>query len=163
MENEKIFKTKSGFCHITSDKIILTRDGLIGNISKIVVGNGIVKILIFYSGLALFMFYIAYTYFQNKEKGSAMLFSLFGFFLGYVITNSINNSTSPIIERSKIKKTKFINGKMGLTRSRFEIIFEDEKGKTKKRLIMLPGSLNDGSSETEKALEIMKSEKIIST
>ena len=61
----------------------------------------------------------------------------------------------------KIKEGKFIKAIPRVTRSRFEILFEDEKGKIKKRIIMLPGSLNDGENETEKAFEIMKSEKII--
>ncbi|KAF2336398.1 phosphoribosylaminoimidazolesuccinocarboxamide synthase [Flavobacterium daemonense] len=162
MENEKTFKTKTGFCHVLSDKIVLTRDGIIGNISKAVVGNGIAKILIIYSGIVIFMLYQAFTSFQNKENGSALLFGALSIFLVYSISKSINNSATPIIERNKIKDAKFINGKTGLTRSRFEIMFEDESGKLKKRLIMLPGSLSDGSNETEKALAIMKSERIIS-
>ncbi|WP_163409559.1 phosphoribosylaminoimidazolesuccinocarboxamide synthase [Flavobacterium ajazii] len=161
MENEKIFKTKTGFCHVLSDKIILTRDGIIGNVSKIIVGNGITKILIIYSGIAIFLAYNAFTSFQNKETVSALFFSLLAVFLIYSISKSLNNSATPIIDRNKIKEAKFINGKTGLTRSRFEIMFEDENGKLKKRLIMLPGSLSDGSNETEKALEIMKSERII--
>jgi hypothetical protein len=161
METEKTFKTKTGFCHILPDRIVLTRDGIIGNVSKTVIGNGIARILIIYSGLALFMFYNAFTSFQNKQNSSTILFSLLGVFLIYTITKSINNSATPIIERNKIKEAKFINGKTGLTRSRFEIMFEDENGKLKKRLIMLPGSVSDGSNETEKALEIMKSERIL--
>ncbi len=163
MENEKVFKTKTGFCHILPEKIVLTRDGIIGNISKTVVGNGISKILIIYSGIAVFMFYNAFTYFKNGQNGSAMLFSFLGGFLIYGIIKSFNNSAAPIIERNKIKKASFINGKTGLTRSRFEIMFEDENGKLKKRLIMLPGSLNDGQNETEKAVEIMRSERILTS
>ncbi len=163
MENEKTFKTKTGFCHVLSDKIILTRDGIIGNVSKTVVGNGLSKILIIYSGIALFMFYNAFTSFQNKENSSAILLSLLAVFLIYSIIKSFNNSATPIIERNKIKDAKFINGRTGVTRSRFEIMFEDENGKLKKRLILLPGSLNDGQNEAEKAVEIMKSERIISS
>ena len=39
--------------------------------------------------------------------------------------------------------------------------FEQDDGKIKSRLIMLPGSLNDGTNETEKALEIMKNTGLI--
>ncbi|MDR7208592.1 phosphoribosylaminoimidazolesuccinocarboxamide synthase [Flavobacterium piscis] len=161
MENDKTFKTKTGFCHILPEKIVLTRDGIIGNISKTIVGNGMSKILIIYSAVALFMFYNAFTYFQNNQNGSAVLFSFLGVFLIYGIIKSLNNSATPIIERNKIKDAQFINGKSGLTHTRFEIMFEDENGKLKKRLIMLPGSLNDGQNETEKAVEIMRSERIL--
>ena len=54
-----------------------------------------------------------------------------------------------------------MNAKFGATRSVFEITFEQSSGKLKKRLILLPGSLNNGAQETEKALEIMKTNKLI--
>lgn len=163
MENEKTFKTKTGFCHILPEKIVLTRNGIIGNISKAVVGNEISKILIIYLGFAIFMFYNAFTRFQNNQYASGLLFSVFAIFSIHNIINSLNNSATPIIERNKIKDAKFINGKNGFTRARFEIMFEDENGKLKKRLIMLPGSLNDGQNETEKALQIMRSERILTS
>ena len=40
-------------------------------------------------------------------------------------------------------------------------MFEDENRKIKKRLIMLPGSMTDGQNETEKAIELMRSEKLL--
>ena len=52
MENEKTFKTKTGFCHILSDKIILTRDGIIGNVAKVTVENNINRVLLIYGGLS---------------------------------------------------------------------------------------------------------------
>jgi hypothetical protein len=105
--------------------------------------------------------YSAYSSFKNNEQLSAVFFSAIALYLIYNVFKSINNSATPIIERNKIKEVKFYNGKVGLTRSRFEIKFEDENGKLKNRLIMLPGSLNDGKKETENALEIMKKEKLI--
>ena len=161
MEIEKTFKTKTGFCHILSDKIILTRDGITGNVAKVVSGNNISRILIIYSAISIFLIYFAFSNFQKGENFSAFFYGLISLYLIYGIIKSINNSATPIIFRNKIKEAKFINAKVGLTRSRFEIIFEDENGKLKKRMIMLPSSLSDGESETKKAVEIMKSEKII--
>jgi hypothetical protein len=163
MENKNTFKTKTGFCHILPDKIILTRDGIIGNVAKVTIGNGISRILIIYGGISIFLLYSAFNDYKKGENFSTILFGFLALYLIYGIAKSINNSASPIIERNKIKDAKFINAKMGLTRSRFEILFEDENGKIKKRLILLPGSLNDGQNETEKALKIMKEEKIIMT
>jgi hypothetical protein len=163
MENGKTFKTKTGFCHILPEKIVLTRDGIIGDISKIVVGNGMSKTLIINSGFSIFTLYNAFTSFQDNQYGSTLLFSVLAIFLIYSIIKSLNNSATPIIERNKIKDAKFINGKSGLTRARFEIMFQDENGKLKKRLIMLPGSLSDGQNETEKAVEIMRNERILTS
>lgn len=160
MESEKKFKTKTGYCHILQDKIILTRDGIIGNVAKITVGNGISRILIIYSFFAVFLFYFAFKAYQESKIVTTLFYTGFAAYLLYKVKQSTNYSATPIIERNKIKEVKFIDAKYGATRSRFEVIFEDEKGKIKTRLIMLPGSLNDGENETKKAIEIMKSEKL---
>lgn len=161
MNDEQTFKTKTGFCHILPDKIILTRDGIIGNVAKVTVGNNISRILLIYCGISAFLFYSAFELFKTEQTFQAIFFSFLGLLLVYGIFNSLNNSATPIIDRNKIKTVKFKKGIEGISRSRFEVLFEDEKGKIKKRLIMLPGSLTNGQNETEKALRIMKEEKLV--
>ena len=89
------------------------------------------------------------------------MFGSIGIYLIYGIFSSVNNSATPIIERNKIKSFDLKKAIFGLTRSRFEVKFEDENAKTKKRLIMLPSSMNNGQDETEKAIEIMKAENLL--
>ena len=161
MEIEKTFKTKTGFCHILPDKIILTRDGIIGNVAKVTVGNNIARILLIYFGLAVFLFYSAFNNYQNGQIAMPIIFGIIGFYLIYGIITSLNNSAIPILERSKIKEIKVKKAILGLTHSRFEILFEDDNTKIKKRLIMLPGSMIDGQNETEKAIKIMTEEKLL--
>jgi hypothetical protein len=161
MDNEKIFKTKTGYCHIQSDKIVLTRDGIIGNVAQVTVGNNIARILIIYGGLSVALLYFAFNSYQHRQIAEAILYTLVALYLVYGITNSLNNSATPIIDRNKIIDVKFKKAIIGLTRSRFEVYFQDDNGQTKKRLIMLPGSLTDGQNETEKALKIMTDENLI--
>lgn len=161
MDIEKTYKTKTGFCHILPDKIVLTRDGIIGNVADATVGNNISKILFVYGGLSIGLFYFAFDSYKNGQTGQPILYGLLGIYLVYGTMSSINNSATPIIDRQKIKEVKFKTAITGLTRSRFEVIFEDEQGKIKKRLIMLPGSLTNGQTETEKAIKIMIDEKLI--
>ena len=161
MKNEKTFKTKTGFCHILPNKIILTRDGIIGNVAKVTVGKNITRILIIYGGLSAFLLYSAFNSFQKGQVPISTLYLIVGLFLIYGIFASLNNSATPIIERNKIKSIKFKKATFGITRSRFEILFEEENGKIKKRLIMLPGSMSNGQNETERAIEIMKEEKLM--
>uniref|UniRef100_UPI0040484E11 phosphoribosylaminoimidazolesuccinocarboxamide synthase n=1 Tax=Mariniflexile sp. TaxID=1979402 RepID=UPI0040484E11 len=152
MENEKTFKTKTGFCHILPDKIILTRDGITGNVAKVTVGKSISRILIIYGGLSAFLLYSSFNSLQKGQVPISVLYLIVGLFLIYGIFTSLNNSATPIIERNKIKSIKFKKATFGITRSRFEILFEEENGKIKKRLIMLPGSMSNGKKETEKAI-----------
>jgi len=155
------FKTKTGFCHILPDKIVLTRDGIIGNISKVTVGKNISRILLIYGGLSLFLLYSAFNSFQKGQTPISVLYGIVSLLLIYGIFTSLYNSATPIIERSKIKEIKLKKAIFGLTRSRFEVIFEDDNGETKKRLIMLPGSMKDGQNETKKAIKIMTEEKLL--
>src|SRR6478672_1343955 len=101
MNPEKTFKTKTGFCHILPDKIVLTRDGIIGNVAIVTVGNIISRILIIYGVLAIGFFYIAFVGYTNGQIVQTIFFGLFGAYLVYGILTSINNSATPIIDRQK--------------------------------------------------------------
>ena len=74
---------------------------------------------------------------------------------------SLNNSTTSISDRNSIVNIKFKKAIIGLTRSRFEVLFKDDQGKIKKRLIILPGSAFDGQSVTLIALKIMTEERLL--
>jgi hypothetical protein len=161
METEKTFRTKTGFCHVTADKIILTRDGVIGNISKVTVGNNISRVLIIYGLLSIGLIYFAYDSYVKDDTAMTLFFGLIGLYLIYGIVKSRNNSATPIIERREIKNVTYNAGTSGLTRPRFEIEFNDN-GQIKKRLIMLPGTLGGGQREGDKAVQIMKEEKLLS-
>lgn len=160
MESEKTFKTKTGFCHILPDKIVLTRDGVVGNVAKATVRNNIARISLIYGVIAVGIFYFGYEGYKNRQTLQPILFGLIGLYLIYGIVSSLNNSATSTIYREKIKHIKLKKAIKGLTRSRFEVLFEDENGKIKKRLIILPGSLTDGQNETEKAFEIMREEQL---
>jgi len=161
MEKEKTFKTKTGFCHILPDKIVLTRDGIIGNISKVAVGNNISRILLIYGLLTIGLFYFAFDRLKDGQILQPVLLGILGFYLMFGIIKSMNSSATPVIERKKIKEVKLKKAVYGLTRSRFEVKFEQGNGKIKKRLIMLPGSMTGGQNETDKAIEIMTEEKLL--
>ena len=161
MKTEQTFKTKTGFCHITEDKVVLTRDGIIGNVAELTTGNSIVRLLIIYGLIAALMIYNAYNDFKNENWFFFGLYLIGGIYLTYTVFKSLNLSATPIIERNKIKNVEFKSAKKFLTRSYFKVNFEQNDGKIKSRLIMLPGSLNDGTNETEKAIEIMKNAGLI--
>ena len=158
---EKQFKTKTGFCHILPDKIILTRDGIIGNMAKVAVGKSITRVLIIYGGISAFLLYSAFDSFQTGQIPMSIFYLIIGLFLMYGIFTSFNNSATPIIERKDITSIKLKKAIFGITRSRFEVLFKDENGKIKKRIIMLPGSLDNGKNETEIAKKIMKEENLL--
>jgi hypothetical protein len=157
METENTFRTKTGYCHITEDRIILTRNGVIGNLSKLAMGNNMARPLIIYGLLSLGLFSLAYKSFSEGEKVSANISLLLGLLLIVSIIKNFNNSATPVIEREKIRDIEFKNAIPGATRAYFIVHFENDNGDLKRRLILLPGSLTNGPKETQKAVEIMTS------
>jgi len=160
MKNEKVFRTKTGFCHILPDRILLTRDGVKGNVANATVGKSITGVLIIYGIIAAFLLFSAFQSFQKGEIPIAVVYSIVGLFLVYGIFKSLNNSATPIIQRDKIKSVKFKKAILAITRSRFEVVFEED-GAIKKRIIILPGIMGNGQNETEKARKMMIEEKLL--
>lgn len=158
--NGKVFRTKTGQCHILDDRIVLTREGFAGNVSEIVVGNNISRSLIMYTVLVAYMFYKSYELYIEGATVRMVLHLVVATLLSILIIKGINNSATPVIFRNKIRDVVFKDA-TGLTRSYFIVTFENDKGKLKKRLIMLPGSLTGGEEETPKALSIMRSEGLL--
>lgn len=161
MESEKTFRTKTGYCHVLPEKIVLTRDGVIGNAAKIVSSNTISRPSLLYSAICVYLFFQASKSFREQHVPIGFVYLVTSLFLLYAIVKSLNNSATPVIKRDSIKSVNFKEAKPGLTRAFFEVFFENENGKIKKRLIMLPGSLSGGDAETGKAVEIMRNEGLL--
>jgi hypothetical protein len=160
MESSKIFKTKTGFCHVLPGKLMLTREGAAGEAAKKFVGNSIARPLIIYGLIVAFLLYNAYISFGQKEYGITIFFTGISIWLLYGISSSVNNSAASEIPRAAIQRVVFKPAKPGLTRACFEVFFT-ENGVVKKRLIFLPGSLSNGPAETAKAVEVMSSEGLL--
>lgn len=162
MNTEKTFRTKLDFCHILPDRIVFTKDGKNAeDVNDIPDGNILIKLLTIYGIMAAIFIYFAYDNYADGQVIFSALFGLAALYLIYGIAVSTNNSAASVIERNKIKKVVFKKAIPLVTRSRFEVLFENSEGKIKKRLIMLPGSLTGGKKETEKALKIMREENLI--
>ena len=159
------FRTKTGFCHVLPDKLVLTREGVVGDMASVTTGNSMLRPLVIQVILCVVFFYAAYSCYQFHTAYNtyqAIVFLLLGASLSFGMITSLTNSATPVIERKSIKAVKFKKGIRFLTRSRFEVFFENENGKIKKRLILLPGSLMDSQqTETNKALRIMEEHGVL--
>ena len=161
MTTEKKFKTKTGYCFINPSYIELTRNGVKGKLAKSLFGNNINRALIIYSTIAIGLIYVAVRSYSNEKYFLSVYFGIIAMYLILSVIRSFNNSATSVIQRSSIKDVKFIKAQTGITRACFVIHFENEKGILKKRFIFLPGSLNNGAVETDKAIVLMREEGFI--
>jgi hypothetical protein len=155
--NDLTFKTKTGYCHILPDKIVLTRNGIIGDMANLTFGRNTARILLIYSALCVGLLYAAFNAIQNDVYGPALIFISIAAFLVYGIIRSTNHSSTPVIPIHNIKRVQFKNAGNGISRAYFTIHFSDENGKIRKRLIAMPGAVYSDEDATENALAIMKS------
>src|SRR3989344_1787462 len=143
MENGKKFKTKTGYCHILKDKIVLSRDGIVGNVASVVSGNHIYQsVIIYLTAVGFLTYFLIKNYSEKSYVGIALDATLIAV-LSYYIFRAFGYSATPVIERSKIS----------------QIVYK--KARNKKRLIFLPGSLTNGEAIANEALDIMRSEQLI--
>jgi len=152
---EQKFKTKTGYCHILPDKIVLTRTGVIGDLSEIVVKESSSRILIIYGIIAVGLLCFALMNYLTNHNLTAFIFCGFGLLLINGIVKSLNFSGTPLVHRSDIQQVVFKKGIFGITKSRFEVLFKNENGKIRKRIIMLPGSLMASKESIQQAVQIM--------
>ena len=153
-----IFRTKLGLCYVIKDRIIMVTEAAEIDSKKEVVEKSVWPFLTIHTTIGLvFVGFSIYSFLHDAILASFMFGGL-GVYLVIKIILSINNFATPIIPRDRILEFKYKKAIPFLTRDYFSIVFLDKYGRTKKRLIILPGIIQDGSSEANKALQIMKSE-----
>ena len=156
--SEKVFRTKTGYCHLLPDRIVLTRTGVVGDLAKAAVGNSIYRILILWAAIAVFAGVMAHNYYQQENKPVSTMFMVIAGYLLISIIVSRKNSTASVIMRNSIISVTLNKGLPGLTRARFIVTYKDEKGRELKRLILLKGTAKKNKEEIEKAEQVMRAE-----
>ena len=154
IEPKLSFRTKTGTCSITADQIILTRAGVRGGLSQFIFGSSITRAIVMYSILGLIGIFAGIQSLRVGDNLIGPLLIVIGLYFFWVVIASRNNSASPVIARSAIKRIEVHAPKPPLTRGYFTVLF-DEGGKLRKRLIILPGSMEDGSTEYQHAKTVL--------
>ena len=152
---EQTFRTKTGTCTITHDKIILKRRGVRGAAAKIILGNSIKRVLLLNLLLGIAALLFGIYYFRSRQLANDFFFSVIGIILLLNVLQSLKNSATPVVDRSSIRDIRIHSPRPPITRGYFTVIFQ-EGGKLRKRLIMLPGSMENGNEEFKKAVAIFK-------
>ena len=149
------FYTKTGYCIVTSQRIALKRDGVVGRAAQGIYGDSINRPLLIYTVLGLAA--ISYGIWSIVDHGNFIggIFILIGAFFLWSVFLGRHNSGTNVIERSSVQFVEPHSPIPFLTRGYFVICFL-ENGKKLKRIIMLPGSLSGGNTEYKKALVILK-------
>ena len=110
-------------------------------------------------GLAALAFGV-WSFVSGAALAGAVLSPIGAFFLWNVIA-SRNNSARPVIDRLAVRSVEAQPPRPPITRGYFIVKFE-ENGKMRKRLIVLPGSMDDGGAEYARAEGMMRAAGLLS-
>ena len=158
MITAKKFRTKTGYCHIMSDRIVFTHRGFLGRLGDLVLEGKIGRLLFIFGSLALLIFYFAFRKYQNDESMWAMLFFIIGLYIVYGVIKSATTSVHPIILRKQIVEVIQVEEVKGISPPGFEVIFKNGAGKTRKRIISVPGRFSKYPDELKTAKKLLREE-----
>lgn len=154
-EDEYTFRTKTGICAVSPEKLILTREVTTGKVARILFGKSIRLGLIVYGFIGAIALVFGIWQIIGRHYLGGVFLLLVGIYLYWNVIASWNNSSLNQIERSAVESIDIKPPKPPVTRGYFTINFR-HNGKMRKRLIMLPGSMSGGDEEYKKALSVMK-------
>jgi hypothetical protein len=158
---EKSFKAKYDYCHVFSDRIVITKtpeiEDLVADYTK-TLKDFLKTLMVFFIFITIFTALSVILYyngsFYNGFYGLSIYTGAFAlFFLVYALYSMLFISGSPVIYRDKIVSVKF---KKSLIMNGFEIGYK-EFGLTKKRGLAIANDQQD----IDNALKIFLDEKLI--
>ena len=150
------FRTKSGLCTVTPDQIVLTRVGLRGRFAELVLGSGTTRLLLTYAVLGIVLVGVGIYYLRQSKVVDAVIALAIGVLLLTNAFRSRRNTATPVIPRAAIQSIIATKPVAAMTRGYFAVEFL-ENARLVKRIIILPGILENGQAEYQKALEVFQS------
>ncbi|MDA0657685.1 MAG: hypothetical protein O2931_09560 [Planctomycetota bacterium] len=155
-ESHPTFRTKNGICTITLEQIVLTRKRVRGRFTAALLGTGSIRrLLILYTVLGLSLLGIGVLYLARAKYGDAIVPIIMGAFLLVNAIRSRNNSAAPLIPRDQIQSITATKPIPPATRGYFKVQFL-QGSKSVTRLIILPGVLDGGQAEFDKAMAVFR-------
>jgi hypothetical protein len=158
MEGAKMFKTRSGYCFITPDEIILTQQNQLQKTPAKPAGDISTIVLSLYAIGAAFVFYFAVLGFQRGEYYPAAVLLIVSVGIMAYVYAGRNKSFTPVIPRESIRDIELIKANPGGLGTHFNIWFEDDQTQLKRRVIKLPGMFVPENLELANAIKIMQEE-----
>jgi len=155
-QNHPHFTTKTGRCYATPDHLLLLNGDETTPIEGKAADQRMHRFYIIYSIIAISLLVISTINFLNGLVLFSVACGSIALLLLYQILSAYKFSATGILPREAIAKIEFKKGAKGATRSRFVVHFTNANGKRLKRMILLPGILNNGSEATAHALYTMR-------
>lgn len=159
-KNHCFFRTRSGYCHILKDKIIISRHKEISpekteKLSRLSLRPAYIDVFI-----AIVMIILAFLNFQYQQLSSTIIFSVMAVFFIYSIVTGWDIIKMNVIQRKEIIETKFVDEKFIVFLPKVYFYIEYQ-GKKRKVEVPLMNKFLGGKDLKEAVLRILGEEKFI--
>lgn len=117
MKSVELFRTKSGYCHVFDDKIILSQNDDTEEALGLIKSESIHKYIVIYFVLAAVLGVVAYFNYVNQKHASAFFLFCLSFFFLFNAIKSIGYSSINILDKKDIKNIIYKKPIVGVTRA----------------------------------------------
>jgi len=155
-DEHAIFRTKSGFCRVERDRLRLERTGVRGGAAQALHGDSKARTWLVYCAVVAGSAYVCWSELQAGNMTVAMVFAALVGWLVLSLARARDFSMANEVLRSRTDRIELIRGVVGLTRDRVVLHFRDDAGKLARRFILLPGLLQRGQGEFERARVVLE-------
>lgn len=145
------FRTKTGVCRVSPDKLVLERTGVRGQAAQTLHGDSKTRTWLVYLVIVAVM---AHTAWSALRAGDTALASVWAALAGWIVVSLARTRDFSMVNelsRTRMERVEFVRGIAGLTRDRVVVHFRDDAGKQARRFIIMPGALQQGRGELERA------------
>lgn len=149
------FRTKTGHARVSAHQIVIERTGVRGGVAQRVQGNSKVRTLVVYAVLSVLLGWQGWSAYRDGRT----VFAVFAFalvaWIAYALFRSRRFTMAPVVERDTTTRVVAVRGFSGLTRDRLIVHF-NEGAEEVERYILMPGVLQNGRGELDRALALLK-------
>ena len=148
------FRTKTGECHVTPDRLSLLRTGPRGKLADTVQGRSRARTVGLYAVFVVCMAVLATSAWRADRPVAALMWFGYAAWVVVALARSRDFSVATEIPRPATTRIDVVRGWKGLTRDRLVVHFTDD-GRPARRFILLSGVLQ-GGSELDRAVTALR-------
>lgn len=158
--DENKFRIKTGYCHLTPDRILFSRNGKLKQDSP--ARKRLRWWLPVLDFLLIFTLLFAGLYLATIHKTTlAIILAVAAIYRIVKMITSLIRSKITEIDRQELLRVRMNPGIKGISRARVRFIFKMPNGKKRRKLIILPDAEDSGHAETDRACKILRDEGLV--
>ena len=152
---ERRFRTKTGHVDVGEDALRIQRTGARGAAAQRLQGDSKARTLVVYGGIVGLLVWQGWVALQEGGWPFAAFAWGFSTWIVLFLLKARNFSMAPVVTRGATSRVQAVRGWPGLTRDRLVVHFVED-GKPARRYILMPGVLQKGRGEIDRAGTVLR-------